>query len=579
MAKIKSGIFDNLKLTPVSRFFSLLSVDRKEIFYIYIYALFNGMILLSLPLGIQAIINLISGGQITSSWIILVIIVIMGTAFAGIMQIIQVSITERIQQNIFTRSAFEFAYRIPRFKMEALNNRYAPELVNRFFDTLSVQKGLSKILIDFSTATLQILFGLILLSFYNPFFIIFSITFILIVYIIFRFTGPPGLRASIRESKYKYEVVHWLEELGRTMPTFKLAGIPTLPMNRTNELVSNYLSARKTHFRLLLIQYGSLVFFKVIVTASLLILGGILVINQQMNIGQFVASEIIIIMILNSVEKLIFSMETIYDVFTAAEKIGDVTDLELEREGGISIKDNQKGLSVFVENLTYKAPVTEKVVLNNISFNIQPGEKVCISGFNGSGKTTLVNILSGLYENFSGNILYNDIPFSNIDINNLRSRIGDNLSQEDVFYGTIRENITIGRDDIKDEEIINAINHAGLSQFIRGLPYGLETTIGSEGNFLPGSIVKKIILARSFAEKPMLMVVEDDFVQFQKDEKQRIINYLTDKNKQWTLLIISNDKLVANSCQRIIALKDGKLIGDDTPSALQNESWFDEVFL
>ena len=193
------------KLHPVQRFFRLLKPESKDILYIYTYAIFNGLINLSLPLGIQAIINLISGGQFSTSWTVLIIFVMIGIGMTGGLQVFQLTITERLQQRIFTRASFEFAYRIPRIKLEAVHKSYVPELVNRFFDTLSVQKGLSKILIDFSTATLQVLFGLILLSFYHPFFVLFGIALLLIVYLIFRFTGPQGLTTSLRESKYKYE--------------------------------------------------------------------------------------------------------------------------------------------------------------------------------------------------------------------------------------------------------------------------------------------------------------------------------------------------------------------------------------
>ena len=271
-----------INITPLRRFFNLLKVDKQEIISIYVYALFNGIVTLSLPLGIQAIINLISGGQVSTSWIILVIFVIAGVALTGVMQIMQLTISENLQQKLFTRSAFEFAYRIPRMKLEAVDKFYIPELVNRFFDTFSVQKGLSKILMDFSSASLQVLFGLILLSLYHPFFILFSVVLVVIVYLIFKLTAAQGLTTSLAESKRKYEVAHWLEELARTMETFKLAGTSTLPLSKTDEVVEKYLISRKAHFRTLLIQYINLVGFKVIIAAGLLLIGGLLVINQQM---------------------------------------------------------------------------------------------------------------------------------------------------------------------------------------------------------------------------------------------------------------------------------------------------------
>jgi ABC-type bacteriocin/lantibiotic exporter with double-glycine peptidase domain len=364
-------------LTPVKRFWRLLNPDRKEIRNIYVYAIFNGLIYLSLPLGIQAIINLIQGGQVSTAWVVLVSVVVAGVAVTGILQIAQLRITENLQQRIFARSAFEFAYRIPRVKMESIYNHYAPELMNRFFDTLTVQKGLSKILIDFSTALLQVVFGLILLSLYHPFFIIFSLILIVMVYAIFRFTGACGLQTSLTESKYKYKVAHWLEELARTGTTFKLAGNTDLPLMRTNREVEAYLDARESHFKILAQQYSLMVLFKALVAAGLLAMGGILVMQQSMNIGQFVAAEIIILLVMSSVEKLVMCMESIYDVLTALEKIGQVTDLKLERTEGVDTicKQDSEGMEVQLKNINFTYPLGDRQVLSSVSLEVKAGER------------------------------------------------------------------------------------------------------------------------------------------------------------------------------------------------------------
>ncbi len=179
-------------LTAWQRFLGLLQMDRKDILHVFYYAIFAGLVSLTLPLGIQAIINLIQGAQISTSWIVLVIIVTLGVAFVGILQLTQMRIIENIQQKIFTRSSFEFAYRFPKIRMSELRNQYPPELANRFFDTLTIQKGLSKILIDFPTALLQIIFGLMLLSFYHPFFIIYGLLLLLLIYVVFKYTAYKG---------------------------------------------------------------------------------------------------------------------------------------------------------------------------------------------------------------------------------------------------------------------------------------------------------------------------------------------------------------------------------------------------
>ncbi|MDP4843096.1 MAG: ABC transporter ATP-binding protein, partial [Salibacteraceae bacterium] len=372
-------------LTPLQRFWGLLKPDKKEITNVYVYAIFSGLVNLSLPLGIQAIVNLIQGGQISTSWIILVTIVVLGVAITGVLQIFQLRITENLQQRIFTRAALEFAYRIPRLKLERLYKEYAPELVNRFFDTISIQKGLAKILIDFSTAILHIVFGLVLLSIYHPFFIAFSGILILLILAIFRFTTAKGLKTSLEESKFKYSVQYWLEELARTSITFKLAGKTDLPMQRTNQLLGGYLSSRESHFNVLVQQYSLMVVFKALIATALLAIGGVLVFQQQMNIGQFVAAEIIILMVISAVEKLIMSFETIFDVLTSLEKVGQVTDLELERNDGDPLVENTalKGYEIELTKVDFAYPNAPSGSLSQISLVLESGKSYVVTGPNG----------------------------------------------------------------------------------------------------------------------------------------------------------------------------------------------------
>jgi len=382
---------------PVQRLWSLLQAERQDIFNIYFYALFNGLLMLSVPLGIQAIINFIQSGSTTASWVVLVILVLAGLAIAGIFQIFQLGIAERIQQRLFVNSSIDFSYRIPRLHLDALRTNYPPELINRFFDVMTVQKGLYKLLFDFSIASLQILFGLILLSLYHPFFIGMGVLLILLVYFFFRFTSKGGLRTALAESDQKYAVVSWLEEQARSLISFKMTGGSPLPMDRTDKLNMKYLKTRQSHFKVLVRQYSVLIIFKILITGSLLFLGGLLVFEQQMNIGQFVAAEIVIVQIINSVEKLIYSIETIYDVLAGMEKVGLVTDLRLEtneREDQPQEElDSKQAIEVELKNVTLQSTLWDEPILQDLSIYISPGSRVGLSGASGAGKSATMQLM------------------------------------------------------------------------------------------------------------------------------------------------------------------------------------------
>ena len=566
-------------IQPVNRFFRLITEDKKDISQIYLFAIFSGLISLTLPLGVQAIINIVMGGRMASSWVLLVVIVVLGTAFVGFLQILQLSVTEIVQQRIFTRSAFEFSYRIPRFKITEILNDHPPELVNRFFDTLNVQKGLPKILTDFPTAILQIFFGLLLLSFYHPLFIMFGLILLGLLFAILRFTGPKGLQTSLEESKYKYKVAFWLEELARTMTTFKLAGYTELPNKRTDSLTSKYLVARKEHFKVLVTQYVYVVLFKVLITGGLLAIGGFLVINNLINIGQFVASEIIIITVLNSSEKLIRSLETIYDVLTGLEKIGAVMDIPLDKcdEDAIPLSINSPGLDVEISNLSLKFPSYSEPVLQNLNLHIRHGERICISGKEGSGKTVLLQVLGGLYTDFKGSLMYNGHPIGSLNLDQLRSIIGDNFSMEDLFDGTLGENVGMGREYITHDDILAALRLVGLQDFLKELPDGLRTHIVPGGKRIPVSIARRIILSRSFAQNPPMLLL-DNFPAAIEHRVNELSETITSPSAKWTAVVASNHPAMASRCNRIIIMDKGKIVFDGNWTQVMNNPEYANLY-
>ena len=568
-------------MKSTKRFFKLLELDRKDISYIYLYAIFAGLITLSLPLGIQAIINLMVGGEVSSSLYLLIGIITAGIAFNGFLTIMQLTVTETLQRRIFTRSAFEFAWRVPRLKLEALTGIYPPELVNRFFDTITIQKGIPKILIDFSTAILQIFFGLILLSLYHPFFIFFGLVLLLILFAIFQFTGKKGLKTSLKESKYKYQVAHWLEELGRAMNIFKLSGTSNLPMRRTDELVTSYLDARKSHFKILLTQYGSVVLFKTLITCALLLLGSILVIRNQISIGQFVAAEIIVILIMNSAEKLILSMDNIYDVLTGLEKIGYVTDLPLEQTGGIELQKletGQRGIEIDLDDVSFQYADSNRATLKNITLQIKPGEKICIAGFNGSGKSTLTKLLGGLYTSYEGMITFNSIPLRRMHLDSLRKEIGTLSSQDEIFNTSILENINLGNDEIPFGKIVQTAKEIGLHSYINQLPDGYQTDLLANGVNVPRSVRTKIILARTLIFQPEILLLDNFMPRLERKEKQLVIDYLTEETKHWTLIGISNNPAFAEKCDRVIIMENGAIIENAPFSEIKSNPLAKEIF-
>ncbi|CAM4072972.1 peptidase domain-containing ABC transporter [Gillisia limnaea] len=542
--------------SAIKRLTGLLKLDRKDILQIFYYAIFAGLLNMTVPLGIQAIVNLIQGGRVSTSWIILVVLVTLAVGLVGLLEIMQIRIVENVQQKIFTRSSFEFTYRFPRIKMAEFRDIYPPELANRFFDTMNVQKGVTKLLMDFPAALLQIFFGLILLSLYHPFFIIYGILLVTLIYFVFKFTAWKGLETSLDESKHKYKVAHWLQEVARSLFSFKISGNSSLAMDKNDKLTDKYLRAREGHFRILRIQYIKMVIFKVLVTAGLLAIGGLLVLNQEMNIGQFVAAEIIILLILSSVEKLIKGLEVIYDTLTSLEKMGQVVDKKLENEEGRNKVDESSPLSLELTEVGYR--VGDKIILTDISFNMAAGEKILLKGPNGSGRTSLLKLVAGINEISQGNIYVNDVSINGLKLNDYRKRLGIFLAEEFPFEGTLLENITFGDPTVPERDVYWAIEHVGLSQFVKEQPNGIHTDILPEGIYLSSLIGKRILLARAIVNKPDILILKEPLEFFEDEEAYRILEFLTAPVHKWSILVASQNPFWEKVCDKIVLLENRK---------------------
>jgi ABC-type bacteriocin/lantibiotic exporter with double-glycine peptidase domain len=541
------------------KLFRLLRLDGKEITALYLLSILSGLIQLSLPLGIQAIINfaIVATGrkQLPASMWVLILLVVLGVLFTGMLKINQMKIVEKIQQKIFTRFSFEFSYRIPKFNVKSIDQYHLPELVNRFFDIPTLQKSLAKLLLDIPTAVIQLCFGLILLAFYNSVFIVFGIILLVVLYLILYVSSPKGFEASLEESNYKYDLGGWVQEIARGIKTFKFFNSFNLHLEKTNHLLEGYLHSRNRHFQILKLQYWSLVVFKILITAAMLIVGGILLIRQEINIGQFIAAEIIILTIMNAVEKLIVSLETVYDLLTSIEKINKITEKPIDEEGTYEYVKKQ-GIEIEAKNLSFGFEKTP--ILKNISFLINPGQKVAITGDGDSGKTVLLRMLTGVFQDFEGDLSFDQVPINNYNLNTLRNNIGIYMQKQDIFSASLWENITLGNKEVKEQDVLDTFKIVGLDNFYKSLSKGFDTHLEPTGKQLSSSSVQKLLIARSLLNQPALLLLDEPMKLIAADDKQYLKNYLFGL-KDVTIIFTTNDPALIAKCDMVIHLDKGQI--------------------
>ncbi|MCF2217762.1 ATP-binding cassette domain-containing protein [Chryseobacterium sp. PS-8] len=538
--------------------FKYVTKEKKDVTNIYFYAILNGLVQLSVPLGIQSIVSFVMGATMATSIYILIAFVVLGTWLVGYFRLKVMQIIEKIQQKIFVEFSLAFAEKLPKVNLSATRKYYLPELVNRFFDTQNLQKGISKILLEIPTALIQILFGILLLSFYHPWFLVFGALVVICVVIIFRFTMESGIKSSIEESDKKYEVASWIEDIAASIKTFKLNSKTEAHLSGTDERVVKYLDDRTSHFRVLVFQYKTIIAFKVVITLVMLVIGTYLLVNQQLNIGAFIATEIVVLSIMAAVEKLIISLESYYDVIAALAKLNKVTTLQEEKFGEITFDQNNDGFEVEFKDVNFAFNDHHRI-LENINFKIPENSLTIISGQLGAGKSLLLNMMTGFYDPTSGSILFDKIPLKNIDKISLRSQIGMYLEDMTIIKGTVYENITLGQNETSAEQILEIAEEIGIEDFSSQFSNGFFTNVSETDTEISFSSKKKILLLRALAGERRLLILEDPLDGMNDTFKTKMTEYLLKLKEKATIIIVSEDKNLILEADQHLQVENGNV--------------------
>ncbi|WP_025764265.1 ATP-binding cassette domain-containing protein [Dyadobacter tibetensis] len=548
---------------PFTRLWNLVLLDKSDIIAIYFYAILSGLVQLSLPLGIQSIIGFVLGASMVTSIYVLIFLVVIGVAAVGIMQINQMKIIEKIKQKIFTRYALEFAHTIPQFDSLKTDAYYLPEKINRFFDTLNVQKGLSKLLLDVPVASIQIILGLLLLGLYDSTFIIAGVALLLILWLVFYISGSMGIKTSLKESDDKYKVASWLEEMARVINPFKNNHHTQINLKKTDHFISEYLDSKTSHFKILLVQYQVLVAIKVAITATMLIVGTVLLLDQQLNIGEFIAAEIVILMVINAVEKLIINLDSVYDVATGLEKLASVTEPLAEPGGKLLLQSPGRGIQLELKGFSFLFSNSRKM-FQGLDLYLPQGSFTTIGTGGQAGKSVLLQALAGYYTQFEGTLHINGLPLGNYDLASYRRHIGMYLNQKDIFIGTVGENILMGREYISPEQIMDMATKLGLDEIISTLPQAFNTEVAPNARNLDSRTIRCILLLRAFIKLPALLLLETPWDGLPEKSRQSMLSYLRSLHGQTTLVIATDEEALQELSDYHYELQNGRLIPGKT---------------
>ncbi|MGA1369636.1 MAG: ATP-binding cassette domain-containing protein, partial [Blastocatellia bacterium] len=331
--------------------------------------------------------------------------------------------------------------------------------------------------------------------------------------------------------------------------------------------IALYFAARRLHFRVLFRQAMGIYLFQAIASAGVLAIGGWLVINRQLTLGQVVASEIVVVGALEGLEKLIRLMENLYDLLTGLYKVGHLTDMPAERTKGWDLPASREGSRVECRKVRFSYDGRHEI-LSDLDLTIQPGEHVSLVGKSGVGKSTLAMMMCGLHEPTHGLVQINGMDIRDVRLSSLRRVVSLVSSTNEIFAGTIEENILMGRKEIAHEDLQWALDLAHLTEEVARMPKGLQTKVVTEGRNLSRGQLQRLLIARAVISRPQLLILDEGFTGVDENDKLSILNELFNPKYKWTILDISHDPEIVARTHKIHVLAKGHIFESGSLSEL-----------
>ena len=555
-------------MTPWDRLWQLLKPEASDIWLVVVFAFVVSVLMLASPIAVEALVNTVAFGRFLQPIIVLALILLTFLGFQGAIRALQTYVVEIIQRRLFARIAGDLAHRLPRAKVEQIDNEHAPELVNRFFDVVTVQKVAAQLMLDGLGLILSTFIGMVVLGFYHPWLLGFDLFLLFAIGMIVFVLGRGAVSSAVKESKHKYYMAAWLEDVARCQTSFHGDGGAEFAVERADRLIHNYLVARRKHFRIVLRQVLFALGLQAVASTVLLGLGGWLVVSGELTLGQLVAAELIVTVIVGAFAKFGKHMESFYDLLASADKLGVLFDLNTEREDGIMTLDGADSVDIQIANVSYAWP-GHPAILSGLTARIDAGEHMAIVGPSGSGKSTLLDLIYGIRQPSSGRLRVNQLHPADLRPDVLRRHIGLARGKE-VFHASIEENVHMHREGVTSSDVRSALEGVGVLTAVTKLAEGFDTMLTSGGRPLSDRQCELLGIARAAVARPGLLLIDGVLDRLGAEELDHVLNYLYDEDHPWTVVVTTSREDVA--CRFDRQLKLGDLIEPMADSAMETNS-------
>lgn len=541
-------------MKPFARLQALMKPEWSDIWIIIVFAFIVGLLMLATPIAVEALVNTVAFGRFIQPVFVLALILLTFLVFSAAMRALQTYVAELVQRRLFARVAGDLAFRLPRATTESTDGLYLPELANRFFDIVTVQKVAAQLLLDGLGLILSAVIGMAVLAFYHPWLLGLDLVMMSVIAFIIVVLGRGAVDSAIKESKHKYYMASWLEDISRCPTAFRTSGGSDLALERTDRLVHEYLEARQKHFRILMRQILFSLGLQALASTALLGIGGWLVIDGQLTLGQLVAAELIVTVVVGAFAKLGKHMESFYDLLAAVDKLGVLFDLPTERHDGI-MEMNAAGPALLqLEGVDHKKNVDRSRLHNPLTFTVKPGESTAILGSSGSGKSTLLDLIYGLRFPTAGHVTVDGFDPQDVRTDVFRHHVSL-VRKSEIFHGSLEENIHMHRASVTSADVRQALEQVGLYGRLLRLPEGFDTRLTGDGAPLSGTQRDLLCLARGMAGKPRLLLVDGLLDALSDAELDVALDSLLHPDRPWTLVIATGRQSIASRCDQTIKVR------------------------
>lgn len=535
---------------PLIWLWRFLKPERPDFRIILLFAACVSVLALATPITVEALVNTVAFGRYFQPVLVLSLILFVLLGFRAVLIAMSTWIVEVLQRRMFIRVVSDLTFRLPKLQQTVYDKNYVPELVNRFFDVMPVQKAVATFLLDGIMVALQIVIGMAVLAFYHPALLGYDLVLLFFITVYLYLMGRGAINTAKQESKYKYKTAAWLEEITRAPNAFRRNAGFNLAEHRSDELAQGYLTARIAHFRILIRQIVSTLGIQAVAATALLALGGWLVIQGGLTLGQLVAAELIVSGIMGSVAKLGKHIELYYDTMASADKLRQLLELPIVEDGYYPPVELTRLGEVQAQRVACQF---DKTTLRYPDFLLPQGGSMAIVGSEGTGKTALLQTIAGLRMPSSGQMRLAGVGTHELNFTLIDREIGY-CSCVEVVQGTIAENVHLDRANVRSADVRSALEMVGLLADVEKLPKGIDTELACTGQPLTETQCLRLMLARAIVERPRLLLVDGTFDRLSDDALAPLVDRFFIQSVPWTTVVVTGRHAVRQQCDQVLDL-------------------------